>query len=726
VLLWVLIGIGPFFLFVDTYPDFLARRQSVVGDSHSRDRAYTLVRYFAPGDPIPQFRTYTVLFAQLLFLLFLEACVFRVLSLLLRRFAHDARPMTVRVAAKIAILAVFVAVAAYQSCVVASWLFFSETGRFLQPRDLYLLRFSVDLTFLKTVVTAREWLYLLVGTIVVLLSTLALFSDSGGAGNEGELRHRAGLAATLLALVVGIRLILPSIAPPQLYPIVLTNASDGIAPQLSLLWSRFFYHRPEERPHRTVQLQLEPSYSIDEYLRRASGLPIKKRNVIVIFVEALRDDVLAARGGDPRIMPELNRLASDGLLFTAYSQAPETSESMVSMFSSLYSHRSPQRELRSRWTFPHFFIYDLLAKIGYRTALISDEWSMDRSLLSSGHLDLHFDPLHQDLSRFPPELNPHLHPTHAFGKFSFAVADRLKLHVLDDWISANTTQPFFAFLYFSSSHFPYEQPENRTPIFAPVELSSDPWSLYYDRTLAPVMRNRYFNTLHFIDGLLGELVARLKELDVVEDTVLFITGDHGEAFTEHGYVTHAGHLFEESIKVPLVISGASGYEAACEGAVQLVDISPTILSLLGLPAHGNHQGRTIVQPEGTSTRLPPATIFSNSQIFAHEDMVLVWPWKYVENGRGDEARLFDLSRDPAERDDLATREPERRRALQRCLDDFRDSQLTYFADGSPYQSKFFPPRYRCVSDVKGSSMDPLGRESSPSRPSSQPSRSPES
>jgi arylsulfatase len=726
-MLWVLVGIGPFFLFVDTYQDYLARRRPVAGDAHSQDRAYTLVRYLAPGDPIPQFRTYTVLFAQLLFLLFLEACVVRVLSLILHRFSHDARPTTVRVGAKIAILAVFVTVAAYQSCVVVSWLFFSETGRFLQPRDLYLLRFSVDLTFLKTVVTRREWIYLLVGTLVVLLSTLALLSSSGGVESERELWRRAKLAAALLALVLGIRLILPSIAPPQLYPIVLTNASDGIAPQLSLLWSRCLYQRPEERPHRAVRLQLEPSYPIDEYLRHASGLGIKNRNVIVILVEALRDDVLAVHGGDPRIMPELNRLASDGLLFTAYSQAPETSESMVSVLSSLYAHRSPQRELRSRWTFPHVFIYDLLSKLGYRTALISDEWSMDRSLLSSGHLDLHFDPLHEDLSRFPPELNPHLHPTRAFGKFSFAVADRLKLHVLDDWISANATrQPFFALLYFGSSHFPYEQPENRTPTFVPVELSSDPSFLYYDRALAPVMRNRYFNTLRFIDELLGELVARLKELDVLEDTVLFITGDHGEAFTEHGYVAHLGYLFEESIKVPLVISGANGYEAAGEGAVQLIDISPTILSLLGLPAHGNYQGRAVVQPAGSPTRLPPATIFSSAQIFAHEDMVLVWPWKYVENGRGNEARLFDLSRDPGERDDLVTREPERRRALRRCLDEFRDSQLTYFADDSDYQSHFFPPRYRCAPDVKGSSTDTLGRESSPSTPSSPPSRSPES
>jgi arylsulfatase A-like enzyme len=207
--------------------------------------------------------------------------------------------------------------------------------------------------------------------------------------------------------------------------------------------------------------------------------------------------------------------------------------------------------------------------------------------------------------------------------------------------------------------------------------------------------------------------------------VLFITGDHGEALTEHGYLAHSGYLFEESIRVPLVIGGASGYEAAGGGAVQLVDIAPTILSLLGLPPHGNYQGRAIVQPEGTTRRLPPATIFTTAQIFAREDMVIVWPWKYVEDDRGNEARLFDLSRDPAERNDLVTREPERRRALRRCLDEFRDSQLTYFADGSDYQSKFFPPRYQCASEVKDPSTDPFGTESTPSTPSSPPSQSPE-
>jgi arylsulfatase A-like enzyme len=678
VALWVLIGLGPFYFFSDTYQDFVWR-------------------YFTPGDPAPQVRAYALVCAQVTLLAFLEASFIRLVFLLLAVLSSQPRPTAYRMAARCAIVIVFAAAAVYQSSIVVSWLFFSETGRFLRPHELGLVRFSLDWTFLETVITAREWIYLLGAVVFAILSTVYLLSvslDSARFSRNHELRRGITLAFTLGALAFASRALLPSVASAQLYSTILTNAPDCIAPQLAMFWSALLY-RPPTEAYRPVPLQLRAAYSVDSYLGRAKQVDRARQNVIVVLVEALRDDVLAEHGGDPRIVPELNRLARSGLSFSAYAQAPETSESLLAMLSSLYPHKSVRRDSRNHWDFPHLFIYDLLARLGYRTAIINDEWSMDRSLLSSGQLDLHFDAFSQDLSGVPAELNPRLHATRYFGDYSLAVADKLKLRVLSDWIARRGDRPFFALVYFSSSHFPYEQPEGLPPLFTPVELSSEPSFLHYDRSLAPVMRNRYFNTLHYIDELLGDLGTQLERLGLEKNTLLIVTGDHGESFGEHDHVTHAGYLFEEAIKVPLLIHGAPGFEPEREGAVQLIDIPPTILSLLHLPEHDNYQGSSIVREAGSRDERIATPIFSSVQMLTHEDMVLVWPWKYVENARADETRLFNLAEDPAERSNLIGVEADRANALRLCLGTYRDSQLTYFADGSEYQAGFFPPRYRC-------------------------------
>jgi arylsulfatase A-like enzyme len=678
-LLWIAIAIGPAYFVSDTYQDFVWR-------------------YFTPGDPDPQVRAYALVATQVTFLAFLEACLIRLAALLCLVPGSVPRVSGAHTIGRGLRVVVVTSAIVYQSCIVVSWVFFSQTGRFLQLGELWLLRFSIDLTFLRTVVTLREWTWLFGAVSLAAVSALFLCKASSRMAEgtaHAELRHWTRLTAIFASVVLAFRVLLPCMASPELFTTIRANAADCIAPQLSLLWSSVLYRTRPEAFH-AVPLELHPRDSFDSYLQRASTAQMSHKNVIVVVVEALRDDVLERRGGNPQIVVEMNRLARDGLLFSAYTQAPETSESSVALLTSLYAYKSAQRDRWRRWEFPHLFIYDLLARIGYRTAVVDEEWRMDRALLSGGHIDFHFDPLSSDVSGFPDELNPRLHSSPYFGNYCLAVADRLKLRVLEDWIARHARDaPLFAFVYFGSSHFPYEQLEQESAPFRPTDLTSDPSFLHYDRDLAPVMRNRYFNTLHYVDSLLAHLVNHLRQLGILRDTILIVTGDHGEAFLEHGHVTHGGYLFEETIRVPLVIYGADQFEPATADPVQLIDISPTILSLLGLPPREDFQGRSIVERAGRDHPPRHAPIFSSVQMLTHEDMVLIWPWKYVENHRSDEARLFNLEDDPGERSNLVGSQAQRRDALQRCLNGFRDSQSTYFAQHSEYPEKFFPPQYDC-------------------------------
>ena len=201
------------------------------------------------------------------------------------------------------------------------------------------------------------------------------------------------------------------------------------------------------------------------------------------------------------------------------------------------------------------------------------------------------------------------------------------------------------------------------------------------------MRNRYFNALAYIDAQLGRLFAFLSGRGLLERTVLVLSGDNGEAFYEHGFAGHAGPLYDEAVRVPLIVR-APGLAAGDDDRLAAhVDVPPTLLSVLGLPAHPGFQGVDILNAPAD----PRRSTYLVVQTAITEQLGLVrGGYKLIADFDFDRYYLYDLERDPGERRDLSELEPERVARMAGRLHAFQRAQLGYYANPAA-QARHYAP-----------------------------------
>jgi arylsulfatase A-like enzyme len=201
----------------------------------------------------------------------------------------------------------------------------------------------------------------------------------------------------------------------------------------------------------------------------------------------------------------------------------------------------------------------------------------------------------------------------------------------------------------------------------------------------------YDGEIRFTDSHLGRLIGLLRKVDVLDDTIVVVTSDHGDEFFEHGNKGHAKALFDETIRVPLILRYprriAPGQVISAQ--VRLADVAPTILGLAGVPAPAGfgleegfaHAERDLTPwltgaeaPEsfprllafGETSRVPPAHRFARSP----EGKLILTPAKKRST------KIFDLERDPGEQVNLAN--PNREPAFAATLKEEADLWMKQF------------------------------------------------
>lgn len=426
---------------------------------------------------------------------------------------------------------------------------------------------------------------------------------------------------------------------------------------------------------------------LSEYLRGISRASERQPNVLLVVIDSLRPDRLSAFGAQREVMPNLDRLAARAAAFAcAYTQSPHSNYSDTSLLGSQYPLRvSSSYYGFRRMTYPRILPYDLLKPLGYRTAIFSsqnEEWGGMLRFLDTGSLDIVF---HGETFHGPTyySTNDQRFTQFAFNEVPQAgkVPDRFTVHAALDWIGQRPRQPFFVYLNLQGSHFPYLWPAGVTPQFSPTALPEGPLARThirfggYPQDLIPVMRNRYDSSLFYIDQLLGQVLRQLNAWDILDDTIIVVTGDNGEAFYEHGVVTHSGPLWETSIRVPLVIAGPGVSPGVTTWPVQHIDIMPSVLELLGLPPHPALQGRSVFTPP-----IPGRALYFLVQTpFASQAAVRVDDYKLIDDWRTGTYQLFNVGRDPGEEQNLLKEEPEVFKLLQQRLRNWYALQLAYYA-----------------------------------------------
>jgi len=348
-------------------------------------------------------------------------------------------------------------------------------------------------------------------------------------------------------------------------------------------------------------------------------------------------------------------------------------------------------------------IYELLRPAGYATAIVSSQnesWGGMDQFLASPSLDLFYDAARSSA--------PTRTPSRDTGFADAVAAGTLRAGSLDDahtmdvaiaWIGAQARRgvPFFVGMNLQSPHFPYELGADAPRPFQPATLDFEASFLWFPRERTAEVRNAYYNAVREADRQLGRLVAALRDLGRLEDTILVVYGDNGEAFHENGSVTHAREPVEPAVRVACVLHAPRRLAPRADDyPFELVDVAPTVLGLLGWPPHPNFQGIDALAPDRPPAAHRTLFVHVHSGLARADAVLLGGRWKLQHDLQRGRIRLHDVVADPGETTDLAAERPDLARSLHATLASWRARQLAYYHYPFYYERYYPPPPPRGV------------------------------
>ncbi|MBN1687692.1 MAG: sulfatase-like hydrolase/transferase [Candidatus Omnitrophica bacterium] len=471
-----------------------------------------------------------------------------------------------------------------------------------------------------------------------------------------------------------------------------------VSPQLSILFSFFDRRRIPVEAESPLEWEWHEQVSLEDYQKREDAR-IKKHPVIIIVIESLRSDVLK----DGRVMPYVYALTQESVYFPhAFSTSSHSDYADPSILSSHYPLRSLEHHYYPRKIpYPRVLLYDILKAFGYKTAIFSaqnESWGNMRHYLETGSLDVFFDATSAVESLYEPTQNTGF--SEIFGGFENAgkVDDRIVIREANHWISSLKKEPFFIYFNFQRSHFPYTWPDSFHPTFEPFELNTKVQFGDYPEEMIPVMKNRYWNALSYIDQQIGGFFEFLKKRGLYDEAVLIVTGDTGQSFYEHEKDScHGGPLYNTAVSIPLLIKTPNAIEKGRRDVfVQHTDVAPSVSRLLNLTPHPSFQGESVFDHQDLSRR----PIFIVAQTNRAEQDAVIWKnFKLIYDHRSGQHALYDLTLDFEEKNNLFHTEPERAERLKNVLLEWRKMQLSYYQDA--YKRKiYYPPKVKPLENLE--------------------------
>jgi arylsulfatase A-like enzyme len=586
---------------------------------------------------------------------------------------------------------------------VSSWGLYLQTGRFMNLAALQFLATNSEKlwSYLSAAQPQQLAALVLLGTAFAagLPSLLAWVGRSHWTevdSDHASKRHLVWRYATVAMLLVAVLLVAD--ASPQRRTRRFAHLKCSLNPTVTLIATSL---------EAVVAEPIKDCLDASELWSIASSNwappeiePRHAPSILFVAIESLRHKVVRQVHQGREITPNLNKLADKGLHLTrAYAQSTHSDYADVCLVSSLYPLRSRRHHYYRRsdpW--PKTCIYDVLKPAGYATAIISSQneaWGCMDEFLDTGNLDYFYHPQRSSAPTHVSDRDPGF--AHEIGVGGLVAGKFRDCHTTDvaiEWIRRQVSdeKPFFLSLNFQSSHFPYPLPEEALQPFQPSELDADIHFMDYPPEKTQLVRNAYFNAIHECDRQLGRLVAALEACGRLDDTILVVTGENGEAFHENGSVGHAREPVQPAIHIACVIH-APGRTPLGEDdyPFEHVDLAPTVLGLIGCPPHPNFQGIDILAEDR-----PPAVrrlTFTHvlSPVASADSVMLGGRWKYLRDYQSSQAWLFDVATDPGETENLAGSHPNLVRQLSGLLTRWRNRQLAYYYLPHYYQN-YYPPR----------------------------------
>jgi len=437
------------------------------------------------------------------------------------------------------------------------------------------------------------------------------------------------------------------------------------------------------RPGRRPAPSLLALLAIAAVLPACRGFDSTHPDIVLIVVDTLRADHLGAYGYDRGTTPHLDALARQGTVFdAAWSAAPWTLPSVMSIMTSRYpsSHRVENDGLKLGADTPT--LAETLQRSGYATAAFVSHVYVSAPFGFGRGFETFED---FGLSRPGYRLEAGMEPR----------ADRVTDSALA-WLDRQGRRPVFLFVHYFDPHWPYDPPETFRPpgeagYHGSLDAAYDSISRFLDpRQPLPddyraFLLARYDGEIRFVDEQIGRLLDHLSASERGPRAWVVVTADHGEEFKEHGSMGHGRRLYEEVVRVPLIIrrpgKGGTPDVAARVGApVSGIDLFPTLAAAAGASPPADVQGTSLLpllQPPGPRPPAGRPLVCETIRLNAHLKAVRVGPLKLIQSMDENRAELYDLAADPREARDVAGARPDDRKALAREL----FSRVDYLSGG---------------------------------------------
>jgi len=419
---------------------------------------------------------------------------------------------------------------------------------------------------------------------------------------------------------------------------------------------------------------------------------VKFERVILITVDCLRADHVGCISGG-NLTPNIDKFAENSIVFTrAFANGPGTNQSFPAILTSTYFLVHEGLRLN-----PYCVtLAEVLRSNGFKTVAFHSNPFLSKIFGWDRGFDEFYDFMNvtkgpsafvarkqkgkitKMLMRFVGSVLGASYSAKiqrllkkAYYKFSglripYLEGSELNKYVIE-WFKKNKEKRFFLWVHYMDPHDPYVPPEE----YLPSNFASRDEAFEYNLAIntdkpskedLAILKRLYEGEVKYVDTCICELIHFLEDKGFVDDSLMIFTADHGHAFMEHGRFAHAYDiLYNEVTHVPLIIHGVG--KAKIDTFVQLLDLPPTVLDLLGINCPPTFMGRSLLKK-----MKGPSIIFSES---AKPDLInlrydvskkaiscIKDEYKFILNQLRGTMELYNLEKDFQEINDLSEKEKE--------------------------------------------------------------------
>jgi arylsulfatase len=404
-------------------------------------------------------------------------------------------------------------------------------------------------------------------------------------------------------------------------------------------------------------------------------------NIILLSSDSLGANHLSCYGYEHKTSPTMDRLAEEGVLCERlFCPAIPTMPSYTSLYTGQHpmTHGIVSHPCDNELSQEAPFLPWILLKEGYTTCAID---SLMRTRLWFGR-------------GYEYYIDPSLRHTLLYLA---STCEELNERAIR-WMGAHTDEPFFLFVHYWDAHWPFTPPKRYRNLFYNGENPTDPNNRSLDNwwsqplgmaaratwlrtpegliTDADYVRALYDQEIRYLDDGVNQIVEAVEKLGLAENTLILVTGDHGESMTEHGILFDHHGLYDSTIHVPLI---AHWPERLPRGVrlphmLQVTDIAPTILEAAGIPAPREMEGRSFWK-----------LLTGEAETGGHDYVISVeatwqlkWSlrsheYKFILSREPDvygnpPRELYDLVTDPLEETNIVEQQPEIAAAMEAQLE----------------------------------------------------------